>query len=131
MKKKILIVDDIEMFLRINRALLEPLSSHFDFIEAKSGVDAIDKTTVYRPALILMDYEMPPPHGTRGGVALNGIEAARTIKRGFGTLAPKIILITNEVDETDVDRSVVDGFIRKQEAPKKLLLLVKETLGIA
>jgi CheY-like chemotaxis protein len=58
---KILIVDDRADNRFVLRDLLEPLG--FEIIEAVGGRDALDKTTAFRPNLILMDLVMPDIDG--------------------------------------------------------------------
>jgi uncharacterized protein (TIGR02266 family) len=52
-KDKILIADDMETFLRLEKMLLE--RSGFEIIMAKSGAEAIKKVQTERPKLVFMD----------------------------------------------------------------------------
>ena len=80
MAKMILVVDDNAV---IRQALCRLFASEADFDvcgEAENGQDAIEKTQVLRPDLIVMDFSMP---------VMNGLDAARTLK----TLMPTVPVI--------------------------------------
>ena len=55
-KRKILVVDDSDVF---RQAMKELLGSDYEVALAKSGVSAIRSLTLDRPDLVLLDYEMP------------------------------------------------------------------------
>ena len=75
MAQTILVVDDNEANLRLINAVLKTRSYHL--LEAMSGEVALEILTNERPALVLMDVQMP---------GLSGIEVARTI-RAMPTMA--------------------------------------------
>jgi chemotaxis response regulator CheB len=71
MAKMVLVVDDNA---DIRQALCRLFTSEADFEvcgEAENGQDAIEKTQVLHPDLIVMDFSMP---------VMNGLDAARTLK---------------------------------------------------
>jgi len=67
----VLIVDDFPAVRKALRGLLERLCSVV-CIEATNGLDAIAKTEVSRPDLIIMDMSMP---------GMNGFEAATVLRK--------------------------------------------------
>src|ERR1700688_2602784 len=80
---RVLIVDDHEIFRRGLRALLEPSSEWEICGEAVDGMDAVEQCKSLKPDIVVLDVSMP---------RLNGLEAARLIKKGDPE--PKIVIIT-------------------------------------
>lgn len=70
--KCILIVDDSPQIRRIIRNFLESESGFEVCGEAVDGYDAIEKTQILKPDLIILDLSMP---------RMNGVEAARRLKK--------------------------------------------------
>jgi twitching motility two-component system response regulator PilH len=88
--KKILIADDSPSD---RQALLEKLSEHgYQCVTAESGAEAIAKSKIERPDLILMDIIMP---------GINGYEATRAITRDEATRGIPVFLCTGKDQETD------------------------------
>lgn len=85
---KILLVDDHPIFLEGIKNLL--LAAGMHIIEtASDGMEALQKSEVFMPDVILMDIMMKP---------LNGLETTRMIKNRFSNI--KIIILTaSESDE--------------------------------
>jgi len=67
--KKILIVEDDKKSLYLARFILE--KKGYEVIEARDGLEAIDRVSMERPDLILMDMQLPK---------LDGYEATRPMK---------------------------------------------------
>ena len=82
----ILLVDDIA----VNRQLVKEQFSDFtfSFIEAENGVQAIELTKKFKPALILMDIRMP---------VMNGIDATIRLKKDPQTNHIPIIALTASI----------------------------------
>lgn len=88
--KKILVVDDspTERF-----ALTEILAANgYQVVTAENGEDAVIKSKLEHPDLILMDIVMP---------GMNGYQATRTISRDEATRNIPIIMCTSKGNETD------------------------------
>lgn len=66
---RILIVDDVQVNLKVACGLLKPLKMQVD--TAESGFEAVDKVEKQRYDLVLMDHMMPE---------MNGIEATKRIR---------------------------------------------------
>ncbi len=77
MKKRILIVEDNDLNLKLFRDLL---SAHgYDTIETKDGLEAINLTRSRRPDLILMDIQLPEVSGLDVTRRLKSEEGVRDI----------------------------------------------------
>jgi len=61
--KQILIVDDSPTIRRMVRASLVRFFPSDEFLEAASGLEAIERLAVGRVALIVLDLNMPDMHG--------------------------------------------------------------------
>jgi two-component system KDP operon response regulator KdpE len=83
----ILVVDDEPQIRRVLRATLS--SSGYDVIEAKDGQEAVDLVVRERPALILLDVNMP---------GMSGLEACSKIRLSFDG---PIIMVTVRNSEHD------------------------------
>src|ERR1700678_3529746 len=88
MPKSILIVDDNAHIRGLVKKFIEYKKGLQVWGEAIDGVDAIEKTRVLKPDLIILDLSMP---------RMNGLEAARVLKTNL-TQVP-IILFTNYAGE--------------------------------
>ncbi|TAH45513.1 MAG: response regulator [Betaproteobacteria bacterium] len=87
---KILVVDDSPTE---RLALTEVLSKNgYRVVTADSGEEAIAKSQLEKPDLILMDVVMP---------GMNGYQATRTISRNDATRRIPIIMCTSKGLETD------------------------------
>jgi two-component system chemotaxis response regulator CheY len=60
---RILIVDDSATIRRMVRASLAPLPGPVDFVEAASGLEAIERLALGMVDLIVLDLNMPDMHG--------------------------------------------------------------------
>lgn len=110
---KILVVDDNE----INRHLICTILKQWkvDFVEARDGLEAVEKTFAAKPDIILMDIHMPNMHGT---------EAFTVIKNKFGHQRPKVIALTANALQEERDRVLqlgMDDYITKPITKERLL----------
>ena len=120
MAQTILVVDDNEANLRLINAVLKTRSYHL--LEAMSGEAALEILTNERPAMVLMDVQMP---------GLSGIEVARTI-RAMPTMADlPLVAITAMAMKGDREEILAAGFNDYLAKPYKmgeLLALVSRWL---
>lgn len=92
MMKSVLIADDQEIIRRMLCFLFESQDDFELCGEAENGQEAVEMAQVLRPDLILLDLSMP---------VMNGIEAARTLKR----LMPRTpIIVFSEFSDVFSDR---------------------------
>ena len=81
--EKVLIADDEEPNLRLLSSLL--ISSGYDIEMASNGIEAVQKSAIYRPDLIILDIMMP---------AMDGFDACKLIKAAPETKNIPIIIVT-------------------------------------
>ncbi|WP_029231075.1 DegV family protein [Butyrivibrio sp. VCB2006] len=104
---RILIVDDNEMNLEVERKLLDGTSITVDTVT--SGAEALARTIAVRYDIIFMDHLMP---------VMNGIECLQAIRKQSGGLnnhVPVIVLTANAGSENRVlyNSSGFDGYLLK------------------
>jgi DNA-binding NarL/FixJ family response regulator len=105
MSTKVLLVDDVEQVRWDLRTALS-LSDELEIVgEAANGLEAIRLTETLRPAVILMDLEMP---------VLDGYEATRLIK-ALWPLCRIVVLTVHGYQEAHhkAERTGVDAFVIK------------------
>lgn len=109
MKRKalILVVDDNAECRESLVWILEQYG--FTTISAKSGREAIELAAIYRPALVLMDLNMPD---------MNGCEATRTIRADRHTRGIPIVAVSADCAGLGA-RAFKAGFIAVLEKPWK------------
>lgn len=110
-KKKILVVDDSEVMLKVMQELLE---QEYDVSVANSGISAISSLALNRPDLILLDYEMPVCNGRQ---VLEMIRA----EKDFADIA--VIFLTGRVDKESVKQVLSlkpAGYLSKNLKPLEI-----------
>lgn len=119
MASKVLLVDDVSMFIELEKDYLQ--LSAVTVLTARDGEEALRICRLERPELVFMDLHMP---------LMNGADCCREIKRDQ-RLSTAVILITSEGKEEERQlclRAGCDGFLTKPldrhaflEAARKLL----------
>jgi two-component system, OmpR family, KDP operon response regulator KdpE len=113
----ILVVDDEPQIRRVLRATLS--SSGYDIIEAKDGQDAVDMVMRERPALILMDVNMP---------VMNGLEACSKIRLSFDGPIIMVTVRNSEHDKILALDSGADDYVAKPFTMGELLARIRAAL---
>jgi len=117
-KPALLIVDDNAQNLYLARFLLE--RSGYEICEAHNGQEAVAVAQTQRPALVLMDIQMP---------GMDGLEATRQIKAGMA--APLVVALTAKVmagDREAILAAGCDGYIQKPIDPDSFVSEVETYL---
>lgn len=120
MPPKILIVDDEPDILEFIKYLLDREDYLVD--TATNGSEAIQKSKIFKPELILMDVMMP---------VMDGIEACRQIKMQPDTKNVFVIFLTarsEEYSEIAGFEAGADDYINKPVKPRVLLSRIKAIL---
>jgi len=117
MTRGVLIVDDEPFIRKLVATTLEDVAE-FDLHEAADGIEALEVAHRVRPALILLDVDMP---------RLDGIETCRRMREDPATSGATIVMLTAAHDDR-VERLAEDAgadlFLTKPFSPLALLRLV-------
>lgn len=121
MKKRILIVEDNDLNLKLFRDLL---TAHgYDTIETKEGIEAIRLTRDERPDLILMDIQLPE---------ISGLDVTRRLKADADIRDIPIIAVTAFAMKDDEEKILAAGceaYISKPISIVPFLNTVRRFLG--
>lgn len=96
-KEKVLLVDDVELFLELEKSFFH--LDRFDLLMARNGSQAVEIALAEQPDIILMDLYMP---------VMNGDEACRKIKNTPDTSHIPVIMVTHP-DEEELERCYRNG----------------------
>ena len=119
-RKKILLVDDAETVLMMERMIL---NKSYDLMTAKNGEEAVMKAAAEHPDLILMDVVMPK---------MNGFEACNQIRQQETTRKIPIIMVTTRSEAENMERGFANGcndYVTKPMNSLELLSKVKNYIG--
>jgi signal transduction histidine kinase len=115
--RKILIVDDDRLNLRILTGILRP--DGYTLAEADSGERALEVYAQFRPDLVLLDVMLP---------GLNGFETCRTLCKTYGNETAPVIFITAKSESDDVVEGLTAGgidYLPKPFRPKEALARIR------
>ena len=104
-RKKILVVDDNEMNLKLFILLLS--SPTYEIRTASAAAEALEVLSSFHPDLLLLDLQLPD---------MDGLELARRLKADPRTRALPIIAVTAYAmkgDEQKVRDAGIDGYLSK------------------
>lgn len=116
--RRILVVEDHEDNRRILRDLLS--SRGYDLVEAEDGEQALIMAEDRRPALILMDVQIP---------LLDGYEVTRRLKANPELSAIPIIVVTSYAlsgDESKARAAGCNAYVSKPYSARKLIAKIQE-----
>lgn len=120
---KIVLIADDEPSLRVlvNATIA---SGQYSVVEAVDGDQAWQLLAEHKPALALLDVQMP---------GRNGLELTRAIRAEPELAQMHVILLTSQAQEADIQAGLAAGadrYLTKPFSPLELLTLVEEMLGI-
>jgi CheY-like chemotaxis protein len=98
-KKKILLVDDVNLFIELEKTFLQRRDA-FEILVAKSGEEALKLVEVERPDLVYMDLHMP---------GMDGDECCRRIKASENGKNIPIVMVTSAGGSDDKSRCIAAG----------------------
>lgn len=98
MKKKVLLVDDSNTVLMMEKMILSKGS--FDIILAHDGLEAVARAKSDNPDVILLDVIMPN---------LDGLSACAAIRADAATAHIPIIMVTTRGEEASIEKAFRNG----------------------
>ncbi|MFO8058619.1 MAG: TIGR02266 family protein [bacterium] len=121
-KDKILIADDMETFLRLEKMLLE--RSGYDIIMAKTGGEAIKKIQMEKPSLVFLDMLMPD---------MNGDAVCRFVKTNKSLKDIPVIMVSTKSEPEYRDRCFqagCDDYVTKPVTQRDLFDKIKKFVRV-
>jgi len=121
MSKKVLIVDDSDIVLRLHSYILE--GAGFECITAENGFVAMEVLLREPVDLVITDINMP---------RMNGYELTRKIRETEGYETTPVIIISTEEEAKDKMKGMEAGanvYIVKPAQPESLITNVKMLVG--
>ena len=128
--KKVLVVDDDVDVRKFVSKLVE--RAGYEAIEAKNGMEGMDKVREDKPDLIILDVLMPKQSGIRMYRELKTDEPLKDIPViMLSAIAPKSFFRSQEVLAEFAGQSVPEpeAYMEKPEEPEELIALMKKILG--
>lgn len=116
----VLVVDDEPHVVELVRVTLE--DERLRVIDAPDGRTALQCAAAERPALILLDVELPD---------LSGLEVCRRLRADRAATGTRIVMLTAAARAEDVARGLdagADHYLTKPFSPVRLLSLVDTLL---
>jgi CheY-like chemotaxis protein len=120
--RTVLIADDESSIRLLVHATIE--SDDYSVVEAADGAQAWALTQQLKPALVLLDVQMP---------GQSGLEVLRSIKADPELTATRVILLTSKAQERDIEVGLIAGadfYLTKPFSPLDLLTRVEEALEL-
>lgn len=121
MSKKVLIVEDNELNMKLFSDLLEAHS--YETIQTRDGMAALELAREHRPDLILMDIQLPE---------VSGLEVTKWIKEDEDLRAIPVVAVTAfamKGDEEKIREGGCEAYIAKPISVGQFLETVKQYAG--
>ncbi len=98
MRRTVLLVDDVQMFLEIQKEYLQ--ESNVKILTAKDGAEALEVIKNRQPDLVFMDLQMP---------RMDGASCCKAVKSDSMNSKIPVVLISSTHTKDDVDRCYLNG----------------------
>ncbi len=121
MAKTVLIVEDNELNMKLFNDLLR--AHGYETVQSRNGLDGIELARKHRPALILMDIQLPE---------VSGIDVIRWLKEDDDLKSIPVIAITAfamKGDEERIRDSGCEAYLSKPISVSKFLETVRNYCG--
>jgi two-component system phosphate regulon response regulator PhoB len=121
--RTVLVADDERSLRLLVNATIT--SDQYAVIEAADGDEAWRLLVEYKPAVALLDVQMP---------GRSGLELARAIRSQPEMSGTHIVLLTSKAQDADIKAGLAAGahrYLTKPFSPLELLTVVEEALGLA
>lgn len=119
-KKKILIIDDTELMVKLTTDILS--EKGYEVVSASNGLDGIKMVAAEKPDLVLLDVVMP---------GIDGFEVCKLLRKDESNHLMPIIMLTAQGNEDDKLTGLelgADDYITKPFNPRELISRVFNTL---
>ncbi|MBB4301508.1 two-component system cell cycle response regulator DivK [Rhodobium orientis] len=123
MAKKVLIVEDNDLNMKLFRDLLE--ANGYETVQTRNGLEAMDLAREHHPDLILMDIQLPE---------VSGLEVTKWIKEDDDLKMIPVVAVTAfamKGDEERIRQGGCEAYLSKPISIGKFLETVKSYLGDA
>lgn len=121
--KKVLVVDDSPTMRRMIISSLRTFPDvHFE--QAESGLDAIEKLTLFNFELVILDLNMPDIHG---------MEVLKFIRNHVSYDGIPVVILTTKGDENTKNEAIAAGasrFITKPFLPADFAERINELINV-
>jgi CheY-like chemotaxis protein len=121
MKKKVLLVDDSNTVILMERMILA--KGHYDIVVARDGIEGVAKAKSEKPDVILLDVMMPN---------LDGLSACAAIRADASTAHIPIVMVTTRGEEQNIETAFRNGctdYVTKPINGLELLTKLHNILG--
>lgn len=98
MKKKVLLVDDSNTVLLMEKMILA--KGPFEIVVARDGIEGVEKAKSDQPDVILLDVIMP---------RLDGLAACAAIRADAATAHIPIVMVTTRGEEANIETAFRNG----------------------
>ena len=118
---KILLVDDVELFLELEKSFLDGLG--YEILTARSGEEALESIAVNEPSLVLLDLYMK---------GMSGEDVCRQLRDNDRWQQLPVIMVTAAGKEAEVRRCLeagCDDYLTKPISKNLLVEKVQRLLG--
>ena len=123
MPKKVMIVEDNELNMKLFRDLIE--ASGYETVRTRNGLEALDLARQHRPDLILMDIQLPE---------VSGLEVTKRLKDDQELRRIPVVAVTAFAMKGDEERILAGGceaYLSKPISVGKFIETVRRFLGTA
>jgi two-component system, cell cycle response regulator DivK len=123
MAKKVMIVEDNELNMKLFRDLIE--ATGYETVRTRSGLEALDLARAHRPDLILMDIQLPE---------VSGLEVTKWLKEDDDLHVIPVIAVTAfamKGDEERIRQGGCEAYISKPISVPRFIETIKSYLGDA
>jgi two-component system cell cycle response regulator DivK len=123
MPKKVMIVEDNELNMKLFRDLIE--ASGYETVRTRNGLEALDLARTHRPDLILMDIQLPE---------VSGLEVTKWLKQDDDLHKIPVIAVTAfamKGDEERIRQGGCEAYISKPISVPRFIETIKSYLGDA
>ncbi|ACH37106.1 response regulator, PilZ domain-containing [Citrifermentans bemidjiense Bem] len=118
MNPTILLVDDLQMFLEIEKDFFK--YAQVNLLTARDGIEALEVVKNRKPDLIFMDLQMP---------RMDGAQCCRAIRSDPELASTPVVLISSSSDAKDKEMSLAAGcnyFLSKPAGRDRFLEIARE-----